>query len=292
MPLGAATDMVLRSAVLLDKGRSSHQSYEVWDTPDFGRVYLLDGRLMAAEAVASYGHEALIHPVALAHPEPRTALVLGGGDGGSARELIRHPCIEAITVVELDDAVVALARRYLPAIHDGAFENGRVRLIIGDAHAHVLANAESVAGVRYDLIVFDLTDPDGTAAALHEASFFAACKACLRPGGAIVVQLGSPHYHRSQVVALVARLAQSFACVRPYLSDVPVYGGAWAFASASDALDPSGLDPVEIERRVRARGLAVRHYNGNLHRAQFALPTDLQTALRAALSNPQFDGPT
>lgn len=278
-PLGKAAELVLQEASLLLAGRSQHQTYEVWDTPAFGRLYCLDGDFMAAEADACRCHESLVHVTAIAHPAPRHALVIGGGDGGSAQELLRHPSIESVVVVELDAEVVAFSRQLLGGIHGGALDDPRVALHIGDGVDYVrrLAREE---GERYDLVVFDLTDARGSAAALHNEDFFRACRALLNPGGALVVQLGSPFHQPELVADLFATLGRVFTTLRPYLVDVPLYGGAWALACAADVLDPTLLDAEEVERRLRERRIeGLRHYNGDIHRAQFALPNDLRTML-------------
>ena len=112
---------------------SPYQRIEVWDTPQLGRLFTLDGRPMTSAGDEFIYHECMVHPAALAHPSPKAALVLGGGDGGAARQLLRHPGIERIVVAELDAEVVRLTREYLPEVHGGAFDDPRVELVIGDA---------------------------------------------------------------------------------------------------------------------------------------------------------------
>ena len=123
---------------------SPYQHIEVWDTPQLGRLFTLDGRPMTAIGDEFIYHECMVHPAALAHPLPKAALVLGGGDGGAARQLLRHPSIERIVVAELDAEVVRLTREYLPEVHGGAFDDPRVELVIGDA-AHFVAGAARAA---------------------------------------------------------------------------------------------------------------------------------------------------
>lgn len=273
--IGAHARLVLDGAECLVQGRSAHQHYEVWQTPAFGRLYRLDGHFMAAEADEYRGHESLVHVAALAHPTPRRALVLGGGDGGSARELLRHPGIECVVVAELDASVVELCRRHLPALEQGVFDNARVELRIGDALDYVAAALDE--GVVFDLIVFDLTDAGGSAAALHETDFLRRCRRLLTPDGLAVVQLGSAFHQRAQLATIGARLASVFEVFRPYVVDLPLYGGGWMLACVSARTDPCRLTPDEIERRLCERGIAgLRHYNGDIHRAQFALSNDLR----------------
>jgi spermidine synthase len=116
---------------------SPFQRIEVWDTPQLGRLLTLDDRPMTSVGDEFIYHECMTHPAALAHPAPRKALVLGGGDGGAARQLLKHPGIERIVIAELDPDVVRMARRYLDAVHQGALDDPRVELVIGDAARYV-----------------------------------------------------------------------------------------------------------------------------------------------------------
>jgi spermidine synthase len=264
---------------LLEAGRSRWQSYEVWETRRFGRLYRLDGCFMASEGDEFLCHENLIHVPGIAHAGLRRALIIGGGDGGSAEELLKYPTIELIVIAELDAKVIELSRRYLAGVHHGALDDPRVDIHIGDGLAYVGEHGPA-AGARFDLIVFDLTDPAGPAAALHTQAFFAACKALLTEGGAIVLQLGSPFFQPERVRELVSRLRQEYACVRPYFVHVPLYGGLWGMACASDALDPQALTADAIDHRLAERGIErLQHFNGAVHCAQFALPNHLRALL-------------
>ncbi|MDX9886973.1 polyamine aminopropyltransferase [Thauera sp.] len=269
----------LRGGRLLEAGRSPWQAYEVWETPRFGRLFRLDGCFMSSERDEFYYHENLIHVPGVAHPEPRSALIIGGGDGGSAEELLKYPTMERIVLVELDEQVVAISRRYLQNIHRGALDDPRVEIRIGDGLQYV-HEAEPAAGQRYDLIVLDLTDPVGAAAALHTAEFFSACRALLAEGGALSLHLGTPVYQPERVQILVRRLRSVFACVRPYFLYIPLYGSLWGLASASDVVDPAALSAAEVDQRLGARGIAgLQHLNGAVHGAQFALPNHLRALL-------------
>lgn len=136
------------------------------------------------------------------------------------------------------------------------------------------------AAERYDLIVLDLTDPVGLAAALHTTEFFSACRALLAEGGALSLHLGSPVYQPERVQALVRRLRSVFACVRPCFLYIPLYGSLWGLASASDVVDPAALSASEVDQRLSARGIAgLQHLNGAVHSAQFALPNHLRALL-------------
>lgn len=269
-----------RGGRLLEHGHSAWQDYEVWDTPQFGRLFRLDGCFMTSERDEFFYHENLIHVPAIAHPGPRSALIIGGGDGGSAEELFKYPGMERVVLVELDQKVIDIARAHLQAVHHGALDDPRLDIRIGDGLEYVM-KAGPAAGEHYDLIVLDLTDPVGPAEALYSADFFRACSALLNVGGALTLHLGAPVFQPARVRELVLRLRQVFAVVQPYFLYIPLYGSLWGMATASATLDPCALAPAEVDRRIAERSLsALQHFNGDVHRAQFALPNHLRNLLR------------
>lgn len=277
--LGENAGFFCRAGRLLEQGRSAWQAYEVWETPAFGRLFRLDGCFMSSERDEFYYHENLIHVPATVHGGLQKALVLGGGDGGSAEELLKCPSIKRVVIVELDERVVDLSRRFLYRIHRGALDDPRVDVRIDDGLKYVSQDGPQ-AGDRYDLIVLDLTDPVGLAEALYSEAFFRACRALLAEGGALSLHLGSPIFQAEQVCELVQRLRKVFAVVRPYFLYIPLYGGLWGLASVSDSLDPLSVCAEEIDRRLLERRIErLQHYNGAVHHAQFALPNYLRTLL-------------
>lgn len=253
----------------LDAGRSAWQDWEVWDTPAFGRLYRLDGRSMASEADSFRCHEALIHIAALAQDRPRRALVLGGGDGASCLELLRHDSIESVVLAELDPAVTTLSRRWLHALHLGALDDARVHIRHGDALALVRA---ADAPRELDLIVFDLTDPDTAAAPLYTSDFFRACRRLLSPQGALCLHLGSPLWQGAQIATLLARLGEVFAQLTPVETQIPLYGGAWWLAVASDTLAPAALPQALVEARIAALASPLRLIDASRYHALLAAP--------------------
>ena len=133
---------------------SPYQRVEVYDTPQFGKLFRLDGRLMTSEKEEFFYHECMTHPALLTHPNPQSVLVIGGGDGGSSEEIFKHPSVKRIVMAELDAAVIDVARTHLGAIHRGALDDPRLEIKIGDGYEYVKNTAE-----KFDLIVLDLTDP-------------------------------------------------------------------------------------------------------------------------------------
>jgi spermidine synthase len=258
----------IRSARELERFRSNFQAVEVHDCVPFGKLFRLDGHFMTSERDEFFYHENLVHLAALTHPHPRRALIVGGGDGGSAEELLKHPSIDAVTLAEIDPAVVDVSRKYLREVHRGSLDDPRLDLRIGDGFAYVRSGT-----TRYDLIVLDLTDPGGPSEALYTTDFYRACAARLEPMGAMTLHIASPIAHPDRIRGTLANLRAAFARVTPYLTSVPLYGGMWMMACASMELDPASVSADEIDRRIAERGVArLQYYNGEMHRAALALP--------------------
>lgn len=254
---------------------SPHQRIEVWDTAQLGLLFTLDARPMTSVGDEFVYHECMVHPAALAHPAPRKALVLGGGDGGAARQLLAHPSIERIVVAELDAAVVSMAREHLQDVHRGALDDARVQLVIGDAARFVETTTE-----RFDLVIFDLTPPDSPASELYTASFYERLKSVLTPRAILSMHLGSAQFHLERAATLVRGLRERFSMVQVMSAFVPLYGSLWLMALASDTLDAASLFKHDVDERLAARGIdALRYYDAALHPALFALPRAVRAAL-------------
>ncbi|HEX4585761.1 MAG TPA: polyamine aminopropyltransferase [Burkholderiaceae bacterium] len=265
--------------------QSPYQRIEVYDTPQFGRLFRLDGRLMTSEGEEFFYHECMTHPAMLTHPDPRSVLVIGGGDGGSSEELFKHPSVRRIVMAELDQAVIDVSKRYLQRIHGGAFGDPRLTVRIGDGFEFVRTTPD-----RFDLIVLDLTDPDTPAFHLYSEQFFRMCRAILNPGGLLTLHLGSPVYQPSTVRKNAQNLRKVFSQVHPMALYIPLYGSLWCLAVASDSADPRTVGADLIASRMRERGLTdLQYYNAEVHGALFVLPNfvrDLTAGAQAAAGGP------
>lgn len=263
---------------VVERQTTPYQSLEVLETSPFGRVLRLDGRFMTSEKEEFFYHEALVHPAAMAHPAPTRCLIIGGGDGGAAEELLKHPSVRELVIAELDAQVIEVARQQLAAVHHGAFDDPRVRVEIGDGMAYV----DRSPG-QFDLILMDLTDPDTPASALYEPAALARMRRALAPGGALVLHLGSPVFHPEQVRGLLGHLQAQFREVSPLGLYIPLYGAYWGLAVASDSLRPPDLTTAEVQRRLDARAITkLQHYNADIHGALFALPNYYRALLPQA----------
>jgi spermidine synthase len=256
--------------------QTAHQLLEVFDTPQFGRAMRLDGHFMTAEREEFFYHECLVHPAAIAHAEPRRALIIGGGDGGAAEELLKHPSMQSVVIAELDAEVVEAAKTYLGEVHRGILSDARVQVRIGDGFDYMLHT-----DARFDLVLLDLTDPETPAGPLYTAEAFAVVKRVLNPGGAVALHIGTPIFEPEQVRRIAADLRASFSTVRCYGLYIPLYGAYWGLAVASDSLDPTALNRATVADRLTERGIAdLRYYNADIHGALFALPNFYRALLK------------
>jgi spermidine synthase len=252
----------------LETMQSPYQRVEVYDTHQFGRLFRLDGRLMTSEGEEFFYHECMTHPALLAHPNPQSVLVIGGGDGGSAEEIFKHPSVKRVVMAELDAAVIDVARRYLGAIHRGALDNPRLEIKIGDGFEYVKNCTE-----KFDLVVLDLTDPDTPAFHLYSEEFFRMCQRVLNPGGLMTMHLGSPVFQAATVQKNARHLRRVFKHVAPMALYIPLYGSLWCLGVASDAVNARTLAPETAAQRLRERKIgALKYYNPEVHQALFALP--------------------
>jgi spermidine synthase len=230
---------------------------------------------MTSERDEFFYHENLVHPAAVAHPEPRRALVIGGGDGGSSEELLKHATLERVHMAELDPEVIAVARAQFGRVHRGAFDDPRLAVSVGDGLAYLRETP-----VRYDLVSMDLTDPVGPSVELYSPETFRLAKRAMSPHSALTLHLGSPFSHPQRVRQTLGNLRQAFRLVTPYFVHIPLYGSIWGFACASDTIDPRAIGPEDVERVLAARGVGdLQYYNGEVHRAVFALPNYVKALL-------------
>jgi spermidine synthase len=271
-PLNGSTGFYIRADRQLGEWQTPFQKLAIYDTPQYGKLLRLDGFNMTSEREEFVYHENLMHPALTAHNVPQRVLVIGGGDGGSSEEALKHPSVEQLTMVEIDADVIRAAKEHFGAVHNGVFDNPKLRVLIEDGMKFVRETAE-----KFDLIALDLNDPMGPAKALYETAFFQRLRQALAPGGAMVLHLGSPVAQPERVAELAQRLNAVFRIVRPYTMYIPLYGSQWAMAVCSDKLDPKSFTADEIDRRIEQRKLQeLRFYNGETHEGVFALPNYLR----------------
>ena len=260
----------LRCSAVVTRARSAYQEVAVLETEQYGRLLALDGAVMTTEADEFVYHEMLVHPAMVACARPRSVLVVGGGDGGAVREVLRHPAVERVVLAELDPLVVDVSRAHLPGIA-GRIGDPRVAVCPGDGALYLRGAPEAA----FDVVLVDAPDPVGPAEVLFSGGLFAEAARVLAPGGVLAVQTESPFLHAGLIRAVQERLAASFPLVRLYWAVVPTYPGAmWTFSLAS-----RGADPLASGAPERGGGLPTRYWSPEVHRAAFVLPPFVRALL-------------
>jgi len=252
--------------------KTDYQELMIFETPSFGRVLALDGNTQTTEKDEFAYHEMLAHVPLFAHGTPARVLIVGGGDGGILREVLRHRTVEKATLVEIDRTVVERCRKHLPSLNVGAFEDPRTELVIADGIEYVAQSDET-----FDVIIIDSTDPMGPGEGLFGKTFYADCKRRLGGGGVLAAQNGVPFFQADELVRTRQRLMPIFSDVAFYATAVPTYvGGLMALAFATDDARLRGLSEVVIGERFAAAGFGTRYYTPGIHIAAFTLPRFLE----------------
>lgn len=247
---------------------TGHQQLTIFHNALYGRVMTLDGVVQTTEKDEFVYHEMLTHVPILAHGNVKRVLIIGGGDGGMLREVLRHQSIEHVTQVEIDQAVIDMAKEYLPNHSAGAFDDPRANIVIDDGCRFVATTDQ-----KFDIIITDSTDPIGPGEVLFTSQFYSDCKRCLTDGGIMVTQNGVVFLQTEEVQNTAKRMALTFGDVHFYSAAVPTYvGGIMTFAWSTDNAEARKV-PVEVLReRYKASGIKTRYYNPEVHFASFALP--------------------
>jgi spermidine synthase len=259
--------------------RTKYQQVEIMETASYGKCLVLDGRIQSSQADEFLYHEALVLPGLLAVEAPPTrALVIGGGEGATLREVLKCPSIRRAVMVDIDDEVVALCRQHLPEMHQGAFEDPRTELRHEDARAYLERTDE-----RFDLIVIDLVEPleEGPACLLFTREFYGLIRDRLTPGGAMTMQAGMTKVGELLFFSAVHRtLREVFPVVAGYQAFVSCFGTPWGFVLASMGGDPRRQSVETVDRLLseRVRG-PVEYWGGAAHLHSFSLPRFLTQAI-------------
>lgn len=260
---------------VLFEHRTEHQELIIFRNSEFGTVMALDGIIQTTERDEFIYHEMMTHVPILAHGNAKRVLIIGGGDGGILREVLRHESVEHVTQVEIDQAVIDMCKQYLPNHSAGAFDDPRANIVIADGVEFVNECAET-----FDVIISDCTDPVGPGEVLFSSRFYEGCKRCLTPGGVFVAQNGVAFMQPDEILTTRRRLGPYFADQYFYNAAVPTYvGGVMAFAWASDNAELRQQNVDVIRERFERSGIQTRYYNPALHVASFALPQYVVSAL-------------
>lgn len=257
----------LRVDNILFEGEIDHQHIVVFENEIFGRLFALNGFIQLSTADEFIYHEMVTHVPLFAHGAPKRVLVIGGGDGGAIREILRHQNVEHVNLVEIEADVVAFAKKWFPAVCQDAFDDPRVTVTITDGAKFVQETAET-----YDVVIVDSTDPVGPGEVLFTEEFYAGCKRVLNDGGIMVTQCGLPFLQPEELKKAADNQRTAFKNVRFYAITVPAYsGGVMTLGYATDS-DETPETNTDLGARINDSGLAFQYYHAGVHAAAFQLP--------------------
>jgi len=241
--------------------QTDFQKLDMIETEEFGNMLVLDGMVMTTEKDEFVYHEMVAHVPLFTHPNPKHVLVVGGGDGGVIREVLKHPSVEKATLVEIDGKVIEYSKKYLPSIA-GKLDDPRVEVKVDDGFMHI-AKSEN----EYDVIMVDSTEPVGPAVNLFTKGFYEGISKALREDGVFVAQTDNPWFHQQLIQTVFRDVKETFPITRLYTANIPTYpSGLWTFTIGSKK-----YDPLEVEES-RFHDIDTKYYTKDLHKAAFVLP--------------------
>lgn len=245
--------------------QSPYQKIDILETHFFGKVLLLDEMIMFTEKDEFIYHEMISHVPLFVHPEPKNILIIGGGDGGTVRECLKHPEIQKIDLVEIDKMVTQACLKYTPNISEKLLAE-QVNCIFQDAVEFV-----KKSNTKYDIIIIDSTDPINVGEGLFTSEFYQNCYKLLRDNGILVAQSESPIWHPELIKGIARKLKSAFPNVHFYQANIPTYpSGYWSFAFASNKYHP--IKDFK-QNNYKNLNLPLKYYNSDLHSAAFTLPS-------------------
>jgi len=245
--------------------KSAYQKIMIVDTTHLGKVLLIDDLVMITERDEFVYHEMISHVPLYVHPQPQQVLIIGGGDGGTVRECVRHPSVQSVDLVEIDELVTRACIQHIPSVA-GKILSEKVNCHFKDGVQYVKETSQ-----KYDVIIIDSTDPISVGEGLFTREFYQNCFNILREDGILVNQAESPAYLADLVRGIAAKLKAIFPKVFFYQAHIPTYpSGHWLFGFASKKFHP--LKDFQ-EKRYHADHMQFKYYNSDLHFGSFALPT-------------------
>ncbi|MEB3101865.1 polyamine aminopropyltransferase [Ferviditalea candida] len=249
----------IRETLVTEK--TQFQDLAVIDTIEFGRMLVLDGMVMTTVKDEFVYHEMVTHPALFTHPNPKHVLVVGGGDGGAIREVLKHPEVEKAVLVDIDGKVIEYSRKFLPEIA-GMLDDPRVEVRVNDGYMHIHEHKNT-----YDVVMVDSTEPVGPAVQLFERGFYQAIFEALKEDGIFVAQTDNPWFKADLIRKVQKDVKEIFPVTRLYQANIPTYpSGLWTFTMGSKKYDPLQVDETRIPE------LDTKYYSPSIHKAAFVLP--------------------
>ena len=268
---------------IIYSGKTKYQLVDIVKTRDYGLALILDGLLQSAEIDEYVYHESLVHPVMISHPNPKKVLIVGGGEGATAREVERYDMVEEIEMVDLDGELIELVKKYLPWSREG-FNDPRLKLTIMEGREYLSKQPDG----KYDIIIMDATDPTefSPAIKLYTREFYQMAFKKLKDDGILVTQSSSPAHTLKLTLSILKTIESIFPKSCLYSVYIKSFASIWSFSVGSKGPQPSSLTSEEVDRRLRERNVTgLRFYSGEIHRALFSLTEAL---LRNWKTEPQI----
>lgn len=261
--------IAIKQKEILFSDKSPFQKVEIFESDsDLGRVLTLDDLMMTTEGDEFFYHEMITHIPMMTHKCPKTVLVIGGGDGGTVREVLKHDTVEKVVLCEIDGMVIDACKKYLPTIAC-ELDNPKCEILVEDAIEYMKDKKD-----MFDIVLIDSTDPMGPGEGLFTDEFYTNVKNSLKKGGIMVAQSESPFAQKESVQKMYKQLKKVFPICSTYTSNIPTYpGGYWAWAYCSVNVEP--LSYID-ERRCEEITKTCKVYNKEYHMARFALPNFLK----------------
>lgn len=243
--------------------KTRYQEIMLVEFEELGKGLVIDNYIQSTEADEHIYHESLVHPVLLTHPFPKKVLIIGGGEGATLREVLKHNCVEKAIMVDIDGELVEFAKKYLDVMHQNSFNDSRAEIIIMDGREYVAKQPNSL----FDAVIIDLTDPYSSeiAKSLYSREFYKEIYRILKDDGIMVTQAGNSFFYYRVYEWVYNNLASVFPISMEYEVWIPSFGYSCNFIIGSKKYDPSKLDADSIDKRISERGLKLKYYNGRVH---------------------------
>ncbi|HOJ92189.1 MAG TPA: polyamine aminopropyltransferase [Dictyoglomaceae bacterium] len=256
-------------------GETHYQKVEVIESTFYGKCLVLDGRIQSSKNDEFIYHEAIVHPALLLHPAPKRVLIIGGAEGATLREVLKHKDVEKVVMVDIDEEVVKISQEYLPEWSQGAFSDVRAEVLFRDARAYLEETSE-----KFDVIISDLSEPmkGSPAVKLFTYEFYEIMKRRLTENGVFVMQADTTHHLKISFHSVMnSTLRKIFGKVRSYQVYVPAYDFIWSFIFASDKIDPKEILEEDIDNRLKEKDITnLKFYDGETHKMMFSLPKNIR----------------
>lgn len=260
---------------ILFNGQSEYQKMLVINNKKFGNVLILDGFFQVSELDEYLYHEPLVQPAMFSHPNPRNVLIIGGGDGGALEEVLKHKTVEKAVMVELDGDVIEVSKKYLKSICGNAFSDRRTEIIVGDGRKFVEKTKE-----KFDVIIIDLTDPFGPSKMLYTKEFYRAVSKASTSNGVVALHTESPLLAPKAFNVIIKTLKSVFKHVNVHLGFVNTYATTWSFANASNSTDVKALNPYDMKKICKERGVTgLKYYAPEFYPNAFEMTNQMKQLL-------------